>query len=136
MTEEFFYPGSKRKRGLTPAPEPLPEIEEYEITGGKTYLVGGQPVELFKIGTVAAALNRRPVTIRKWEVHGVLPRSPYKMPGIDDRGSRRLYTRKHIEDLRRIAAEEGILSPNANGKWKAVEATKFTEKAEQAFRSA
>lgn len=134
MTE--FYPGSKKKKkdyDNSPKIMQPPPVEELNLGKPRTFLVNGQPLELFPLGAVARALNRQPVTVRKWESEGVIPSSPYKLPSHDPRGQRRLYSREQIESLRKIADEEGILHPNANGKWKAIESTDFREKALKAF---
>jgi hypothetical protein len=98
-------------------------------------LVNGQPQELYPLGAVARALNRQPVTVRKWESEGVIPRSPFILPSRDPRGQRRLYSKEHIMALRRAADEEGLLTPSANGKWKSIEETNFRERALKVFRS-
>jgi hypothetical protein len=73
--------------------------------------VAGVETEFFTVGDLAKALGRQPVTIRKWEREGVIPKSTYQSPGRDDdvRGRRRLYTREQIEGMVRIAHEEGVL---------------------------
>jgi hypothetical protein len=137
MTE--FYPGSRKQRKSYEEPEklvPQDEAEDFDLGKPKIFLVNGQPAELFTLGVVARALNRQPVTVRKWESEGIIPRSPFVLPSHDPRGQRRLYTRAQIEALRTVAEEEGVLSPNANGKWKSIETTSFREKAIRAFKGA
>lgn len=133
MTE--YYPGSTRRKkayeGVIPE---TPVQEQLDLGKSRLFLVGGQPTELYPLGAVARALNRQPVTVRKWESEGVIPRSPYMMPSHDPRGQRRLYTRQQIEALRTVAQEEGVLEPNANGKWKSIDSTKFREKALKAWQ--
>ena len=136
MSTPSFYPGSSRKRKeYDDEPEVIPIEEEEPLDLGKPkyYLVNNQPTALYKIGAVAKALNRKPVTIRRWETEGIIPNSPYKMPSHDDRGQRRLYTLGQIEALRTIAQEEGLLYPSAGGQWKKIEQTAFKEKARKAF---
>jgi hypothetical protein len=134
-----FYPGSKKQKKSYEANEkllPENEAQDFDLGKSKIFLVNGQPTELFTLGAVARALNRQPVTVRKWESEGIIPRSPFVLPSHDPRGQRRLYTRAQIEALRTVAEEEGVLSPNANGKWKAIETTSFREKAIRAFKGA
>lgn len=134
---EQYYPGSKKTRKVydDSGPEPVAETEEeLDLGRSKNYLVGNKVVELFPIGAVARALNRKPVTVRKWESEGVIPNSPFMMRSHDTRGQRRLYSREQIEALRKIAAEEGVLNPSAGGKWKPIEQTQFRTKALKAFR--
>ena len=133
---ETYYPGSSKKKKQyddMPPPEVQPE-QELELGKSKIFLVNGQPTELYPLGALAAALNRKPVTVRKWENEGIIPNSPYMMSSHDVRGQRRLYTKQQIETLRAIAKEEGVLEPNANGKWKSIESTDFRAKAVKAFR--
>jgi len=96
-------------------------------------LLNGKPTGLYRIGSLALALNRKPNTIRKWEVQGIIPNSSMMSSSPDQRGKRRLYTREQIETLRNIAFEEGLLYPGGGGKWKHVEKTNFREKAAKAF---
>jgi hypothetical protein len=70
------------------------------------------------------------------EQEGVIPRATMMLPSHDERGTRRLYTYEQIMALRQAAEEEGVLCPNSNGKWKAIEKTKFKEKALKAFKEA
>jgi DNA-binding transcriptional MerR regulator len=73
-------------------------------------------VELFTISQVAFYLNRRPVTIRKWEEKGFIPKATFAKPGVnkDPRGRRRLYSRDQVVALVTIADAEGILhNPHA-----------------------
>ncbi|MER5754315.1 MerR family transcriptional regulator [Streptomyces sp. NPDC002088] len=74
-------------------------------------VVAGVETEFFTVGDLAKALGRQPVTIRKWEREGVIPKSTYQSPGKDGdpRGRRRLYTREQVEGIVRIAHEEGVL---------------------------
>lgn len=136
---EDFYPGSKRTRKIYDDADPnisdLPQEDlQLDLGRSKNYLVGNKLVELFPIGAVARALNRKPVTVRKWESDGIIPNSPYMMKSRDSRGQRRLYSREQIEALRRVAEEEGVLTPSAGGKWKPIEQTDFRAKALKAFK--
>lgn len=98
-------------------------------------MVNNQPLALYRIGSVAIALNRKSVTIRKWETEGIIPVSPYKMPSHDSRGQRRLYSKAQIEALRQLAYEEGILYPNEGGKWRHIETTQFKARAAKIFNN-
>jgi hypothetical protein len=132
---ETFYPGSKRKRKDYEDEVAEPQEEEDVILSNpRTYLVGGKSAELYPLGAVAQALNRKPVTVRKLEQEGILPRAPLILPSHDQRGQRRLYTKAHIDGLRKIAAEEGVLFPSPGGKWKSIEATQFRDKALKLFK--
>lgn len=135
MVSSEWYPGSTRKRKQYSEPEPVkPPIGDLpELGKPHYYLVNNVPTALYKIGSVARALNRASVTIRKWEQEGVIPVSPYKMPSRDERGHRRLYSREQIESLRQIAYDEGVLHPSEGGKWKHIANTNFKERAAKAF---
>lgn len=64
-------------------------------------------------GALATALNRKVVTIRRWEQRGVLchPRMR-KGKGADDKRARYLYTRDQIEDMIKLCESEGIIQPS------------------------
>lgn len=109
MTEGYF-PGSRLPISDPVAKDPLGGVT------GKTFTIGGKPVELFTISQVAELLRRRPVTIRKWEEKGVIPPATYAKPGAnkDPRGRRRLYSRGQVLALVTLADAEGILyNPHA-----------------------
>jgi hypothetical protein len=86
--------------------------------------VGGKLVELRTVTDLAAALNRRPGTIRMWERLGILPPAPYWATSGDRRGVRRLYRPEHIEGVVRIAAQEHVLK----GKVADFSRTRFSER--------
>lgn len=69
----------------------------------KKVKINGEVVELYYINELAYALGRTPQTIRKWEIAGVIPKTPFK-----DAHGRRLYTKEHIEAIVKIAEECGI----------------------------
>jgi hypothetical protein len=97
-----------------------------------TFLVNGKEQEFFSIGQLGKALgNRSPVTIRKWERDGILPKSPYTKPSQDPRGRRRMYTRAMVEGLIEIAKQEGVLWPD---KGRRLTETMFQQKAVNLFR--
>jgi hypothetical protein len=110
MPEEYF-PGSRQP--ITPLSGPADPLAGRK---GKEYTIGGKPVELFTISQLAYYLNRKPVTIRKWEEKGVIPKATYAKPGAggDPRGRRRLYSRDQVVAIVTIADAEGILhNPHA-----------------------
>lgn len=133
------YPGSKKpiKTFDSTTSGPATQTVTDPLGEGKKMRVGGTELEFFTIGDLARILNRKAVTIRKWETDGVIPKAVYILPSrIDDRrGVRRLYSRAQIEGLALIAQEEGVLQPNANGKWKAIEETEFRQRAYELFVS-
>lgn len=53
----------------------------------------GKSTTLYNIGVVASAIGRTSQTIRKWEVGGVIPPTPFKHNG------RRLYSKEHIDAI-------------------------------------
>lgn len=105
-----YYPGSRKKRQV-------PEVEESskpadtkpEWDKPKYYTVGRGEYEFFTIGSLAAALDKKAVTIRLWESLGYIPVPGMWTPSDYERGKHRLYTRPQIEGIVRIAQEEGIL---------------------------
>lgn len=73
---------------------------------GKEYIINGTAVTLYTVGQVAKALNRKPVTIRMWELNGWIPKANYRSPapksetikGKTPKG-RRLYSQSQVECL-------------------------------------
>lgn len=57
----------------------------------------GRMTYLFNIGTLANLLGRNTQTIRKWEVAGIIPPTPFKA------ASRRLYSQEHMNAIIRLA---------------------------------
>lgn len=131
------YPGSKMRQksyGPNYKPPPLPDDSPVDLGDPKTFSVNGVDTDLYQMGSLSAALNRQPVTIRKWEAEGIIPQPTYLTGGHDTRAKRRLYTKDQLLGLRKIAEEEGILYPSGNGKWKPVEQTDFRRKALELFK--
>ncbi len=105
---ESYYPGSRVRRQTVP-PDPAPVVEDDILGPGKVYVVNGLDVEFYTIGQLAAALGRKPGTLRKWESQGILPTSGYLKPSDDPRGRRRLYSRDQCLGIIRIATDTGLL---------------------------
>ncbi|MEV6155419.1 MerR family transcriptional regulator [Nonomuraea sp. NPDC052129] len=84
----------------------------------------GRDFDLFPIGALAAALGRKPDTIRQWEEDGILPPNQDRTVSHDARGTRRLYARALILAITRIAEEEGVHKPHA----RRLRATRFPER--------
>ena len=76
----------------------------------------GVKTTLYSIGYLAEQLGRKSSTIRKWEVDGTIPKTPFK-----DKRGRRLYSTEHIEAVVRCAERAKI----ANGK--PISNTRFTK---------
>ena len=117
MINEFaelgeFYPGSRERRQTVPAPRPL-AVEEDLLGKGTFMVLRGAETEMFTIGQLAAAINRKPVTIRAWEAAGVIPSSGYSTHAADPRGKRRLYTRAQCEAIIRLAKMHGVMEAGA-----------------------
>jgi hypothetical protein len=119
-----FYPGSKTRRLVHADPVP-DEQEPLELGTPRVYRVGGKNVEFFTMGQLAAALHRKPVTLRRWESEGIIPVPRFTSPGNDGdvRGKRRLYTRAQIEGMVAIATQEGLMDDSNTG----IRKTKFTQ---------
>jgi hypothetical protein len=116
LTDEF-YPGSTQKR-RAPREMTKPKVNkgQWDANPVKGRIkVNGQRVDLefFTIGALAKALGRRPNTIRDWIRMGWIPHNTFSTPPIlGTRGDagRRLWTRRQIEEIRRIAEEENIMT--------------------------
>ncbi|MFD9947225.1 MerR family transcriptional regulator [Nonomuraea sp. NPDC059023] len=96
----------------------------------RVYKVRGIDTDFFTVGQLADVLGRKAVTIRKWEREGILPHPQYRFTGKDTRGSRRLYTRAQVLEIRQIAQDEGILEPHS----RPIKHTRFTERVLAMFR--
>lgn len=92
--------------------------------------VRGRLVHFYTVGTLAAALDRKPPAIRKWERLGYIPYSTWRTPGRTEHGQKRLYTREEIEGIVKIAREEGLIG-DAN---RNVSATNFPERVRKLFK--
>lgn len=112
---EEYYPGSKRKIDRTDEPDTKKPVS-VDGWDAKPRMyknpANGADTEFFTVGHLAAAMNRKPLTIRQWERRGIIPKAVYNRVGRggSQHGRRRLYTRAQIEGMIQIAAEEGLLS--------------------------
>lgn len=134
--EKRTIPGSKTKRpGIERTREETEkELEKVQQIADETagwdsdpihLTVQGQEREFFLISALAAALNRKPQSIRLWERKGYLPEARFRKAGKN-----RLYTRAQIEGLQALAVEEGLMDPD---KRKRIDRTNFPERAEKLF---
>jgi len=89
----------------------------------KVYRINGEEVQMFTIGQLAVAVNRRPVTIRMWESRGWIPKATYRTPtpkGIQipnkSTKGRRLYSRPQVEFL--LEAMQTFKLGTAEADWK------------------
>jgi len=101
-----LYPGSKRRRRERVAAA-VAERATWD-SSPMVKMFNGEPTEFFEIGALAAALGKRPVTIRLWERKSYIPKSPYRLPSHERPGGttmldgdtmpgKRVYTRALIE---------------------------------------
>ena len=72
------------------------EVEYTSPTGKKT--------TLYNIGVLAEALGRTSQTIRKWEIWGVIPPTPFKT-----KEGKRLYSKEHIDAIVKCAESSHIM---------------------------
>lgn len=59
--------------------------------------ITGRKTTLYNIGVVAEAIGRTSQTIRKWEVGGIIPPTPFRQKG------KRLYSKEHIDAIVKCA---------------------------------
>ena len=64
--------------------------------------ITGKSTTLYNINVAAEAIGRTPQTIRKWEVGGIIPPTPFRQQG------KRLYSKEHIDALVKCAEEAKI----------------------------
>jgi len=126
-----YYPGSSRTRevGGVKRPSSKPDDADWD-RHPKRFKIAGVEQEFFGIGALAEALEREPVTIRKWERDGVIPRATFRLPSADPRGARRLYSRAQVEGIVALAGEEGLMNP---AKRPALAKTQFPTKVKTLF---
>lgn len=120
------YPGSRHKRRETTETYNSGTEQAWDADP-KMLLVNGVEVEFFTVGALAMALNREVVTVRSWERKGYLPKAPFRSAG---KRQNRLYTRAHIEGIRRIAMHAGLLDPSIK---KSPKDTNFVEQVRDLF---
>ena len=89
-----------------PSKQPKPKTDAWDSRPQHLYFEE-RNITFYTRGALATALNRKVVTIRTWEANGVLCRSRLK----NTRGQY-IYTREQIEDLIKLADEEGVLNPD------------------------
>lgn len=75
--------------------EKLPWGREIPYTSPIT----GRSTTLYNIQVAGDAIGRTSQTIRKWEVAGIIPPTPFKIQG------KRLYSQEHIDALVKCAEE-------------------------------
>lgn len=95
-----FLPGAEPAR-----PRHQPPADD-DMLGRPALLING--TSYYRIGALAAALNRSASTIREWERTGVIP-SGFSTNPESRNGRRRLYSRDQILMLRELARECGVL---------------------------
>lgn len=132
--EEERYPGSKQAlrpvdpeeiQKARPVAPPIP----WDELPARTYTVRGRETEFYTVGSLAKALQREVVTLRKWEQKGYLPAAQYRAPGKKAKQDR-LYTREQIEGLAKILQEEGLLLARKKMR---IDQTNFPERAHRLF---
>lgn len=69
--------------------------------------VNGKEIECVTIGSLAAAVGRKPRTIRHWEAIGLIPPPPFMLPG-EYNTKRRLYPITLVDVIKRVAEQEGF----------------------------
>jgi hypothetical protein len=99
-------PGSKQPRRLdSPTSQAMGESNGWD-SNPIIKILGGKDTEVFTIGALAAALEKKIVTIRLWETKGYIPMAPYRLRSKILQGKKvngnRVYTRELID----IAIEE------------------------------
>jgi hypothetical protein len=111
-------PGSKQKRRES---TPAADKKRKQAFGGTNgwdenpviKVVKGVETELFTVGALAAALEKKIVTIRMWEKKGYIPGAPYRLRSKIVQGKKvngnRVYTRELIEILIEEFSRRGLL---------------------------
>lgn len=82
----------------------------------------GQELTLFYISALCEATGRTPQTLRKWELAGIIPKTPFR-----DKTGKRLYLQEHINAVSECAERHGI------GQGKNIAHTRFKEQVYERF---
>jgi hypothetical protein len=86
--------------------------------------LGGVATELFTIGALAQALEKKIVTIRNWEQKGYIPNAPYRLRSKMLNGKKvngnRVYTRELINIAIEEFAKRGLIG-SARVQWNTLE---------------
>lgn len=104
-----YWPGATPPKSKTNSKR----SSDSELNGARSsvYRINGEDLEMFSVGELARALERKPVTIRMWESQGWIPKANYRtptprgeqVPGKAVKG-RRLYSKEQILLLVRAVA--------------------------------
>ena len=81
----------------------------------------GKQTTLYNIAVLAEAVGRTSQTIRKWEVAGIIPPTPFKQNG------RRLYSKEHIDAVVKCAESSHIMQGSL------ISNTAFSKKLQREF---
>ncbi len=120
-----LYPGGRdQPRDYSKGEQVVTDLSKMDLGASQQVVLDGVDTECFTIGQLASALNRKSVTLRKWEAEGVLPEATYRTQARTVNGRYRLYTRQQVEIAVLIAYEEKILVQT----WKPIKNTKFTDR--------
>ncbi|MGW3860274.1 hypothetical protein ACWEDZ_02150 [Streptomyces sp. NPDC005047] len=127
------YPGTSRPIGV---PHPVQNAGTADLARWDEEPVykkiSGFYREFFAISHLANALNRSTKTLYKWESSKppLFPQATWIYNGESKNGRRRLYTRRQIEGVIRIAYEEGVLS----GTQRFISQTQFPARCTELFQ--
>ena len=64
----------------------------------------GNELTLYYISAMCQATGRKAQTLRKWELAGVIPRTPFR-----DKTNKRLYLKEHIDDVASCLESCGVV---------------------------
>lgn len=65
----------------------------------KEYAIGDNAIKLYTVSELAKAARRDPMTVRRWEKAGVIPKPAYTFKG------RRLYTLEQVKLVAKLRVE-------------------------------
>lgn len=109
-----YYPGSRKIRGSVP--QAAREYEDIDRWDDRPFMkvLNGQEVEMFTISALAKAIGKSVQSVRLYETHGYLPKTPYRNPSTVVNGvsrlGRRLYTRAMVEEVVTALDGRGLLN--------------------------
>lgn len=88
-----------RRKIRPPEQQPWGKVLPYTSPNGKT-------TTLYNIGYLAEQVGRTSQTIRRWEISGIIPPTPFRQQG------KRLYSKEHVEAVVKYAEKYRITLGN------------------------
>jgi len=111
------YPGKRPPKNRGGVKKDV-DADPFVFLRATYYMVRGEKTAFYTVGELAKALERQPVTIRMWELRGIIPTPSFRtappageqIPGKPLKG-RRLYSKQQVELLIYAVKHYGLNNP-------------------------